>query len=99
MKRDLEDRSISAQKSLLHTRGDTVPSSGFLFYCTNPHYFTFLLKGMEMMQGKAEEPEIKLPPSTGSYRKQEVSRKTYTFALLTTPKPLTAWITANWKIL
>ena len=44
---------------------------------------------MEMMQGKAEEPEIKLPTSTGSYKKQEISRKTSTFALLTTPKPLT----------
>ena len=48
---------------------------------------------------KAEEPEIKLPTSVGSLEKQESSRKTYTSALLTTPKPLTAWITTNWKIL
>ena len=48
---------------------------------------------------KAEEPEIKLPTSTGSSKKQESSRKTSTFALLTTPKPLTVWITTNWKIL
>ena len=47
---------------------------------------------------KAEEPEIKLPTSTGSLKKQESSRKTSTFALLTTPKPLTVWITTNWKI-
>ena len=46
---------------------------------------------------KAEEPEIKLPTSTGSSGKQESSRKTS--ALLTTPKPLTVWITTNWKIL
>ena len=46
---------------------------------------------------KAEEPEIKLPTSTGSSKKQESSRKTS--ASLTTPKPLTVWITANWKIL
>ena len=26
-------------------------------------------------------------------------QKTSTFTLLTTPKPLTVWITANWKIL
>ena len=32
-------------------------------------------------------------------RKQESSRKTTTSALLTMPKPLTVWITANWKIL
>ena len=44
---------------------------------------------------KAEEPEIKLPTSTGSLKKQESSRKTSTFALLTTPKPLTVWIKTN----
>ena len=48
---------------------------------------------------KAEEPEIKLLTSTGSRKKQESSRKTSTSALLTTPKPLTVWITTNWKIL
>ena len=48
---------------------------------------------------KAEEPEIKLPTSVGSYKKQESSRKTYISALLTIPKPLTMWITTNWKIL
>ena len=48
---------------------------------------------------KAEEPEIKLPTSTGSPKKQESSRKTSISALLTIPKPLTVWITINWKIL
>ena len=48
---------------------------------------------------KAEEPEIKLPISAGSSKKQESSRKTSIFALLTMPKPLTMWITTNWKIL
>ena len=48
---------------------------------------------------KAEEPEIKLPASVGSWKKQESSRKTSTSALLTMPKPLTMWITTNWKIL
>ena len=48
---------------------------------------------------KAEEPEIKLLSSVGSQKKQESSRKTPTSALLTMPKPLTVWITANWKIL
>jgi len=48
---------------------------------------------------KAEEPKIKLPTSVGSSKKQEGSRKTSTFALLTMPKPLTVWITINWKIL
>ena len=44
---------------------------------------------------KAEEPEIKLPTSTGSCKKQESSRKTSTSTLLTMPKPLTVWITTN----
>ena len=44
---------------------------------------------------KAEEPEIKLPTSDGSWKKQESSRKTYISALLTMPKPLTVWITIN----
>ena len=42
---------------------------------------------------KAEEPEIKLPTSTGSYKKQENSRKTFTSALLNMLKPLMVWIT------
>ena len=45
---------------------------------------------------KAEKPEIKLPTSAGSSKKQESSRKTSTSALLTMPKPLTVWITANY---
>ena len=44
---------------------------------------------------KAEEPEIKLPASAGSSKKQESSRKTSISALLTMPKPLTVWITTN----
>ena len=48
---------------------------------------------------KAEEPEIKLPTSAGSSKKQESSRKTSTSALLTMPKPLTLWLTTNCKIL
>ena len=42
---------------------------------------------------KGEEPEIKLPISAGSWKKQESSRKTSISALLTMPKPLTVWIT------
>ena len=44
---------------------------------------------------KAEEQEIKLPTSVGSSRKQQSSRKTSTYALLTKPKPLTVWTTTN----
>ena len=48
---------------------------------------------------KAEEPEIKLPTSMGSSKKQESSRNTSISDLLTMPKALTVWITINWKIL
>ena len=50
---------------------------------------------------KAEEPEIKLPISIGSLKKQESSRKISTSALLTMRKSLTVWTTTNsgkfWK--
>ena len=50
---------------------------------------------------KAEEPEIKLPTSAGSSKKQESFKKTSTSALLTMSKLLTVWITINcgkfWK--
>ena len=48
---------------------------------------------------KGRGTEIKLPTSVGSWKKQENSRKTTISALLTMPKPLTVWITINWKIL
>ena len=47
---------------------------------------------------KAKEPEIKLPTSAESSKKQQSSVKTFISALLTMPKPLTVWITRNWKI-
>ena len=48
---------------------------------------------------KAEEPEIKLPPSAGPLKKQESARKTSTSVLLTPPKLLTVWTKTNRKIL
>ena len=42
-----------------------------------------------------EEPDIKLPTFAGSSKKQESSRKTSIFVLLTMPKPLTVWITIS----
>ena len=44
---------------------------------------------------KAEEPEIKLPTSSGSQKKQKNSRKASSSASLTMLKPLTGWITTN----
>ena len=58
-------------------------------------YVNCELPDVPVVLEKADEPEIKLPISTGSSKKQESSRKTSMSALLTTPKPLTVWITIN----
>ena len=63
--------------------------------------WTMNFQMFKLVLEKAEEPEIKLPTSTGSSKKQENSRKTSSSALLITPKPLSTWITTNsgkfWK--
>ena len=46
-------------------------------------------------KGRGNWPEIKLPTSTGSSKKQESSRRTSISAVLTIPKPLTVWIPIN----
>ena len=53
----------------------------------------------KLVLAKAEEPEIKLPTSAGSSKKQESSRKTSISDLLTTPKPLTVDHNKLWKTL
>ena len=58
-------------------------------------YVNCEIQMFNLVLGKAEEPEIKLPKSAGSLKKQESSRKTSISALLTMPKPLTVWITMN----
>ena len=63
--------------------------------------WTMNFQMFKMVLEKAEEPEIKLPTSAGSSKKQESSKETSISALLTIPKPLTVWITINcgkfWK--
>ena len=58
-------------------------------------YVNHELLMFKLVLEKAEEPEIKLPTSTGSWKKQESSRKTSISALLTMQKPLTVWTTIN----
>ena len=58
-------------------------------------YMNHELQMFKLVLGKAEEPEVLLPTSTGSLKKQESSGKTSISALLTMPKPLTVWITIN----
>ena len=56
-------------------------------------YMNYELQMCKLDLEKAEEPDIKLPTSSGSLKRQESSRKVPTSALLTTPKSLTVWIT------
>ena len=67
-------------------------------FCT-PRPNLPVTSGIKLALEKAEEPEIKLPTSAGSWKKEESSRKTSISALLMMPKPLTVWITITWKIL
>ena len=58
-------------------------------------YVNLNFQMFKLVLEKAKEPEIELPTSAGSLKKQESSRKTSISALLTMPKPLTVWITIN----
>ena len=81
-----------------------------LYYCLISHTSKVMLKILQarlqqyvnhdvqmfkLVLEKAEEPEIKLPTSAGSWKKQESSRKASISALLTMPKSLTVWTTIN----
>ena len=54
-------------------------------------YINRELQMFKLVIEKAEEPEIKLPTSSGSSKKQESSRKTSISALLTMPKAFTVF--------
>ena len=58
-------------------------------------YVNYEIPDVQLVLEKAEEPEIKLPTSAGSWKKQASSRKTSISALLTMPKPLTVCITIH----
>ena len=58
-------------------------------------YMNRELQMFKLVLEKEEEPETKLPASTGSWKKQDSSRKTSISALLSMPKPLTVWITIS----
>ena len=66
-----------------------------IFQARLQQYMNHELPDFKLVLEKAEEPEIKLPTSVGSLKRQESSRKTSISALLTMPKPLTLWITTN----
>ena len=62
-------------------------------------YLNCEIQKFNLVLEKSEEPEIKMPTSTGSVKEQESSRKTSISALLTMPKPLTVDHNKWWKIL
>ena len=66
-----------------------------IFQTRLQQYMNHELPDVQVGFRKAEEPEVKLPTSAGSSKKQESSRKTLTSGLLTMSKPLTVWITTN----
>ena len=84
-----------------------IPKKGNAKHCSDHHTIAlishtsrvmlkiFQARLQQYVNCEAEEPEIKLPTSAGSSKKQESSRKIYISALLTTPKPLTVRITNN----
>ena len=97
---------ILASTSLCNTH--IHKNQGFSVLCPFSFPFSTLLLFIWFLQShflpgfksrKAGEPEIKLPMSVGSSKKQESSRKPSTSALLTTPKPLTVDHSKLWKIL
>ena len=76
-------------------KGNAKESSSYctIAFISHNSKVNFLM--FKLVLEKAEEPEIKLPTSIGSLKKQDSSRKTSIFALSTMPKPLTVWITIN----
>ena len=92
---DYEGYSISSKEFLAVVVDMMVISiimvSKLGFNCT----WTKNFQMFKLVLEKAEEPEIKLPTSTGSWKKQESFTKTSISVLLTMPKPLTVWITTN----
>ena len=70
-----------------------------IFHASFSNTWTMNFQMFKLVLGKAEEPEITLPTSARSSKKQESSRKTSISVLLTMPKPLTVDQNKLWKIL
>ena len=91
-----KERQCQRMFKLLHNCTYLTCSKGMLKILQVRHqqYVNCELPDVQARFRKGRGPEIKLPTSSGSLKKQENSRKTY--ALLTTPKPLTVWLTTNY---
>ena len=89
------DFTISLDNPAQVASGYPPPPMEGKFPATYDNMWTMNSQMFKLVLEKAEEPEIKLPTSAGSLKKQERSRKTSISSLLTMPKPLTVWITIN----
>ena len=87
-----KDAETTAQ---LHSSHTLVKEGSKFSKASFSNMWTANFQMFKMILEKTDEPEIKLPISTGSLKKQENSRKTSISDLLTMPKPLTVWITIN----
>ena len=67
-----------------------------IFQARLQQYMNHEFQMFKLVLEKAEEPEMKLPTSVG--KSKRLPDKTSISALLTMSKPLTVWITINWKI-
>ena len=100
----IPEKGNDKECSNYHTIACTSHASKVMLKILHPGFsnmWTVNVLMFKLVLEKAEEPEIKLPTSDGSSKKQESSRKTCISASLTMPKPLTVWTTVNcgkfWK--
>ena len=100
--------SFQSQRKAMPKNYRTIPlishTSKVMLKILKPSFsntWTMNFQMFKLVLEKAEEPEIKLPTSAKSWKKEESSRKTSISAVLTMPKPLTVWIIINcgkfWK--
>ena len=93
---------------LIPKKGNAKECSNYLTFALISHARKVMLKILQtrlqqyvnrelpdVQAGFRKGSRTKLPTSTGSWKKQESSRKTSISALLTMPKPLTVWIAIN----
>ena len=86
---------LSTVQCWQHKHGRIPPFTSFYVIHFSYGQITEQFQMFKLDLEKAVKPEIKLPTSIGSSKKEENSRKTCTFTLLTMPKPFPVWITTN----
>ena len=90
-----KDNAMECSNTRLHSSHTLSKTMLKILQARLQHYVNWEIPDIQAGFRKGRKPEIKLPTSTGSWKKQESTRKTSISALLTMPKPLTVWITIN----